>query len=117
MSSSILNNFHVIKDVFGHAAHKITLVTTMWDDINEERGLQREEELKKDYWHEAMADGAATARFLGTFDSAWSIVGRFFDGMLPNYEVLPILIIPAEAGPVSPTTTMCGVQFDLPNKY
>lgn len=83
MTGSVLKNFHVFEDIYGRAAHKkVTLVTTMWDNIKEERGLQREEELKKEYWQEAIAAGAKMVRFQGTFESAWSIIRRFFDGML-----------------------------------
>jgi hypothetical protein len=55
----------------------VILVTTMWDEVEEDEGSQREEELKGKYWKAMIDQGSMAARHHGTLDSAWEIVEHF----------------------------------------
>ena len=62
----------------------VIFTTTMWDEIDQEEGEQREDELQKSYWSEMMRRGAGTARFDNTPASAWKIVSSIdFNERLP----------------------------------
>jgi hypothetical protein len=54
----------------------IILVTTMWGDVPMEKGEQREQELKRNFWKDMLADGCRMERFEDTWESAWGIVGN-----------------------------------------
>jgi hypothetical protein len=53
---------------------RIILATTMWKHVNEEKGLQREAELRRTYWKTMIDRGSEVVRFEDTAESAWSIV-------------------------------------------
>ena len=55
----------------------VILVTTMWDEVEEEEGHEREEELRGKYWKAMIDQGSVSARYHGTLDSAWDIVEHF----------------------------------------
>ena len=55
----------------------VILVTTMWDEVEEDEGYQREEELRGKYWKTMIDQGSVSARYHGTLDSAWDIVEYF----------------------------------------
>jgi hypothetical protein len=52
----------------------VAIVTTMWSKIFEKDGIVREEELKKEVWHDMLVDGCGIERFEDTPESAWRIV-------------------------------------------
>jgi hypothetical protein len=51
----------------------------MWDEVDEETGAAREEELVGDYWKAMIARHSNTARFNGTRDSAFRLIAPFLD--------------------------------------
>jgi hypothetical protein len=51
----------------------VVLATTMWNQVDENVGIQRENELKE-IWRSILAKGSVARRFTGTFESAWDIV-------------------------------------------
>jgi len=70
-----LKNLRMFEKLCGKNAFKnIILTTTMWDHVDEETGLQREKELKGEYWRAMINQGSKTVRYRNTHDSAWSIL-------------------------------------------
>jgi hypothetical protein len=57
----------------------VILTTTMWDEVDEETGAAREEELKTIYWKSMIARHSTTARFKGTQDSAFRLIAPLLD--------------------------------------
>jgi hypothetical protein len=60
------------------AAHKVVLVTTMWDKVNPVVGERRQSELEYKYFHELLRRGATAMRFNNTRQSAWEIMEAVF---------------------------------------
>ncbi|KDR82091.1 hypothetical protein GALMADRAFT_276688 [Galerina marginata CBS 339.88] len=74
------------------AAPHVVLVTTMWDIETKEVGEMREQELAKYYWLTMIQQGACTARFENTEESAWKII----DKLLANPPERMVLQVQAE---------------------
>jgi hypothetical protein len=56
------------------AMPNVAIVTTMWSKVVREDGIDREEELKKEVWHDILDEGCGIERFEDTRESAWRIV-------------------------------------------
>lgn len=72
-------SFRICANLIGNeAAHRVRLVTTMWDDPQDGSGLSagvdRENRLKEEQWGSLINEGAMCERFLNTPESAWDIV-------------------------------------------
>ena len=78
LSGTPLRNLAVFRGLCGHDSLKnIVLVTTMWDEVQDESiGSKREEELRSDFWKSMIRHGSSTHRFGGTQESAWDIINR-----------------------------------------
>ena len=61
------------------ALKNVVLVTTMWDEIDEEEGYNRENELTTRYWKTMIELGCRTSRVYNNTDSALDIVSQFQD--------------------------------------
>ena len=59
------------------ALKNVVLVTTMWDEVEEEEGRCREAQLSAEYWNAMLELGCHTSRFHNTMESAWDIVSQF----------------------------------------
>ena len=70
------------------AVKKVVLITTMWDKVQQDTGVRREEELFHNYWKTMIGFGASTARFLNSADSAWKII----DLILKQHETEVLLL-------------------------
>ena len=57
----------------------VVLVTTMWDEVDEELGNDRESELITRYWKTMIELGSRTSRFYNNTESALDIVSQFQD--------------------------------------
>ena len=55
----------------------VTFVTTMWDKVEAHMGAEKEKDLGEKFWKALIDQGAATARYYGTLESAWDIVRPF----------------------------------------
>jgi hypothetical protein len=55
----------------------IILATTMWDNIDEQTGSRREDELRNSYWKPMIELGSRLVRFHNTKESALNIIGQF----------------------------------------
>ena len=65
---------HLLTRLCGNnAARQFVLVTTHWDDVEPDRGKDREAELKFRF-QTLLSVGATTAHFDKTTESAWKIV-------------------------------------------
>ncbi|KAI6104713.1 P-loop containing nucleoside triphosphate hydrolase protein [Pisolithus croceorrhizus] len=61
MVGTPLKNLRVFEKLCGRdAMSKVTLVTTMWDEVDSEVGKERLEELKESYWKAMVSQGSAT---------------------------------------------------------
>jgi hypothetical protein len=58
----------------------VVIATTMWGQINKEKGLQREDELLRTFWGDMRDGGCRVERFEDTYDSAWRIIGSLEKG-------------------------------------
>jgi len=57
----------------------IILITTMWDQVDEDIGSDREAEFKSDYWKPTIARHSSIGRFTGTRDSAFRLIAPILD--------------------------------------
>ncbi|KDR73929.1 hypothetical protein GALMADRAFT_227653 [Galerina marginata CBS 339.88] len=56
------------------AAPVVWYVTTTWDEVDVLVGEEREDYFKRELWKQMLTDGASTARFHNTPESAWGII-------------------------------------------
>ena len=78
MGGSPLKYLEMFQNLCGPEALKnVVLVTTMWDEVEEEEGRQREAELSEKYWNTMLELDCRISRFLNTKESAWNIVSQF----------------------------------------
>lgn len=75
-----MRNLSIFKKLCGEDSFdNIVLITTRWDDIDEETGNARERQLEAGYWKPVISRGSRVARFLGTPKSASELLGPFTD--------------------------------------
>ena len=75
IAGSPLKNLRMFGKLCGdEALPNVILATTMWDRVIPSTAVQREEELKRDFWNRMIALGSPVVRFDGTFESAWQII-------------------------------------------
>jgi len=56
----------------------VIFVTTMWDQVDEDRGSRIEGELKEKYFKGMINQGATTMRYDGASDTTWDIIGKLY---------------------------------------
>ncbi|KAL4072368.1 hypothetical protein V8B97DRAFT_2023535 [Scleroderma yunnanense] len=90
MGGTALRDVTIFRQLCGDANSKnVVFVTTMWDEVLEDVGLQRENELLNHFW--AMTKlGSITCRFHNTEESAWEIINAI--SISPPEERRPLLI-------------------------
>ncbi|KAI5993994.1 hypothetical protein EDD15DRAFT_2547969 [Pisolithus albus] len=72
---TVSRNYNIFKELCGKDYSKnVIFVTTMWDNVSEEVGSEREQDLRSDFWREMINLGSTTHRFEGTTESAWKII-------------------------------------------
>lgn len=77
---STVHNLSIFKKLCGEDSfNNIILITTKWDDIDEETGSACERQLEAGYWQPAISRGSRLARFLGTPESASELLEPFID--------------------------------------
>ena len=62
-----------------NAFYNVILTTTMWDEVDEQIGRLREEELKSGNWRWMLDRNSTMSRFLGTRDSALRLIEPLID--------------------------------------
>ncbi|KAL0948440.1 hypothetical protein HGRIS_011016 [Hohenbuehelia grisea] len=80
MAATPLKNVRMFEKLCGEdALSKVILTTTMWDEVDEELGEHREQELRTHFWDAFISQGSTTKRFKNTPESAWGIVAGFLE--------------------------------------
>lgn len=80
MAGTPLKNLRMFEDLCGkNAFHNVVLTTTMWDQVDEETGGVREEQLKSIYWRTMLERNSTTSRFKGTRESALRLIEPLID--------------------------------------
>ena len=82
MVGTPLKNLRMFEKLCGkNAFHNIIFTTTMWDEVDEETGGERERELKAKYWRSILErhDSSTTSRFLRTRESAFDVIESLID--------------------------------------
>jgi hypothetical protein len=76
MGGTPLKNLHMFGKLCGDVAMtRVNLVTTMWDQVQDQRVAQgREQELKENFWKHMLELGSKTVRFENTLEGAKAIV-------------------------------------------
>ncbi|KAI5991456.1 P-loop containing nucleoside triphosphate hydrolase protein, partial [Pisolithus albus] len=75
ITETTLRNFNMFKELCGKDNYKnVVFVTTMWDKVSKEVGLEREQDLQSDFWRAMISSGSTTRRFERTTESAWEII-------------------------------------------
>ena len=75
-----LKHFKMFLNLCGMDALKnVVMVTSMWDQVDEEAGINRESELATTYWKTMIELGCRTSRFHNNTQSALDIVSQFQD--------------------------------------
>jgi len=93
MTGSLLKNLQMFASICGQdAMPRVVVATTMWGKVDKDEGIQREAELKGDFWKETL-DGCTTARFDMTYDCAWSIIGSLDKRERGTLPLLPLEIV------------------------
>ncbi|OJD33674.1 p-loop containing nucleoside triphosphate hydrolase protein [Diplodia corticola] len=77
MTGSSINTLNIFKEICGEAALKnVLLVTSMWDQVDEAVGAQRERELRDEFWAYMLGHGATISRFHGDTHSAVALASQ-----------------------------------------
>ncbi|KAL9714078.1 hypothetical protein Ac2012v2_002386 [Leucoagaricus gongylophorus] len=92
MAGTPLRNLEVFEKICGPQAFtRVLMMTTMWDDLeNEEMGELREEELKTHYWYPMISQGSEAIRYFNSIDSAWKILDRFLDASKERLKAIQL---------------------------
>ena len=78
MAGSAMRSLHHLTNISGPGIiSNVVLVTTLWSELaREDIGVQREKELRTDYWRDLLARGCKYNRFDDNNESAWKIINR-----------------------------------------
>ena len=89
MAGTPLKNLRMFEQLCGkNAFQNVILTTTMWDEVDEETGSEREMELKSKYWRSMLEQQSTTNRFLGTRESALNIIQPLVDAANDKSKLL-----------------------------
>jgi hypothetical protein len=88
MAGTPLKNLRLFEKLCGDDFKSIVLTTTMWDDVEEETGAQREKELASVYWKSMVERGSSVKRFLNNRSSAFEILTPIINEVNKNSALL-----------------------------
>lgn len=75
MSGTSLKNLDMFQKLCGdEGLQNVIVVTTMWGEVTEATGSQREKELISEYWQDMIECGSQMRRFHDRHASAWEII-------------------------------------------
>ena len=60
----------------------------MWDQVTEEEGEEREKEVKSTYWKTMLDRSSTTSRFMGTRESALTVIDPLIDAAIERSSAL-----------------------------
>ncbi|KDQ53012.1 hypothetical protein JAAARDRAFT_39726 [Jaapia argillacea MUCL 33604] len=93
MSGSPHKNLRMFGKLCGDtAAHRVVLVSTMWDTVDPGTAEKREVELRDNFWKGMLDNRASYARFHNTTDSSWEIVNT----VVRSKEAREVLLLQEE---------------------
>lgn len=85
-----LTNLTIFEKLCGkQALRNVVLATTMWDEVHEQEGTEREQELQQKYWKGMIQGGSKTFRYFRDQQSAWTIVQHFLPPDLVQKRTTP----------------------------
>lgn len=81
MAGTPLRNLELFEKICGpQACNRIVMVTTMWDELDDDdTGNRRQGELESTFWKPMLDRGSSTARYRNTPESAWGILEPFLE--------------------------------------
>ena len=88
MAGTPLKNLRLFERLCGDDFNRIVLTTTMWDDVDEETGAEREKELGSVYWKSMIERGSSVKRFLNNRSSAFEILTPIINEVNKNSALL-----------------------------
>jgi len=80
MSGRPLNNLHYFRQLCENELDRVILTTTMWDEVDEKTGTNREDVLQTDFWKPLIDHGSSVKRFLNDTASAFDILRPIVQG-------------------------------------
>ena len=80
MSGTPLSNLNHFQKLCENELQRVILTTTMWDEVDEETGTTRENELKEKYWRTLINGGSSTKRFFNDRKSGIEILRPIIQG-------------------------------------
>lgn len=80
MEGNPLRNWRAFEKICGEGFNKVVLTTTMWDNVEEHVGYDREQELE-DFWSVNIVRGAAMRRFLRSRPSAADVLSSILENI------------------------------------
>ena len=81
ITGTALKNLHLFESLCGEDFNKIVLTTTMWDNVDEKTGYDREIELRNSYWKAMVERGSSIRHFLLTRASAFEVLEPILVGV------------------------------------
>ena len=89
MAGTPLKNLRMFEELCGkNACQHVIMITTMWDEVDEQMGIARERELKLNYWRWMLERGSTTNRFMQTRKSALRLIEPLIDAANAKSSVL-----------------------------
>jgi hypothetical protein len=80
MACSPLKYIDMFEELCGKKTHQnVILTTTMWDEVDQKTGEERERELKTGYWLPMLNRTSTTNRFSRTRESALTVIDPLID--------------------------------------
>ncbi|KAF9533600.1 hypothetical protein CPB83DRAFT_757544 [Crepidotus variabilis] len=74
MAGTPLKNLRLFEKICGEGFDNVIMTTTMWDEVEDEEGDQREKELADIYWKTLIKRGSQVRRFYHTQESAFQVI-------------------------------------------
>ncbi|KAI5993981.1 hypothetical protein EDD15DRAFT_2196406 [Pisolithus albus] len=122
---TVSRNYNIFKEMCGKDYFKnVIFVTTMWDEVSEEVGSERKQDLRSDFWREMINLGSTSHRFQGTTESAWKIINFLSDSRTAERrrlqiqremvdDHLPLQLTAAGGAIINRLLVLCGTEFGL----
>jgi hypothetical protein len=75
-----LKNLRMFEELCGrNVIQNVILATTMWDEVDEDEGYYREQQLMLKYWRSMLERNSSMSRFLNTRESALHVIQPLID--------------------------------------
>lgn len=89
MAGTSMKHLRIFEELCGKNALKnVVLVTTMWDEVDEDTGNIAEEKMKTKYWNKMLERNSTAGRFLGTRESAVGLLLPLIDAARKRSSLL-----------------------------